>query len=104
VSFYWRALVIGGKRSLGGMIVALIIVGGLYLLLRMDTNNVNRQEVIRQQELIEVLRLSQLEITKAINQKDTDLVDAINKQTEAILKAIQQVGGQNVSGNISPAK
>lgn len=84
----WRALMRGGKRSLGGFITALIIVGLLGWWVYNDSQNSEHNDELRQQQLINTM-----------NQNTQDIINALQNNQNSIINAIQNTGGLNGSGN-----
>jgi predicted RND superfamily exporter protein len=81
IPILWRWLMIGTKHSLGGIIIALIIVAGLWYWLHLDDINTQNEMEQKQSQLIENM-----------NKNTKDITDRLDK-------LINTLEAQNVSDN-----
>jgi len=84
----WRAVVKGAWKSRVGLLftaipLCILLVGAALLH--------NAEIESERQRTIEIIS----SINQTNNERDDKLIEAINNQTDAILKAIQQIGGEN---------
>jgi hypothetical protein len=77
----WDGLVMGTKHSLGGFIVALIIVGLLGWWISNDSQKAELNDALRQQRLIETM-----------NKNTQDIINVLQNNQNALIDAIQQGG------------
>ena len=88
----WREVLKSIRKSWVGLLFTAIPLCALLVFAGVLSNA--RIEAEKQRD-IEIINSINQAINQAISERDDKLIEAINKQTEAILKAIQQNGGRN---------